>query len=189
MNRRTDSQAGGDGGELGQLPGHRVDLDPQLSGGNQNQHPSHLGCFRFINQTLQHWQHERSRLPCAQGIISVSPSGSGTTARSQCDQLVPAYHFTCPSGGAGTQVSAQQADGDARLLDGGRLLKAQSCDGLTDRKQCESQSGFRRHNKQKKGRQSAGAQQITETGVNRGTVKGSRNVTANQLRTRQETEL
>lgn len=37
---------------------------------------------------------------------------------------------TCPSSSAGAQVSAQQAHGNTGLLDGGRLLEAQSCDGL-----------------------------------------------------------
>lgn len=37
---------------------------------------------------------------------------------------------TCPSSGAGAQVSAQQANRNTGLLDGGRLLETQSCDGL-----------------------------------------------------------
>ncbi len=37
---------------------------------------------------------------------------------------------TCPSSSAGTQISAQQANRNAGLLDGSRLLEAQSCDGL-----------------------------------------------------------
>lgn len=59
----TDSQAGGDGGELGELTGHRVHLDAQLSGGNQTQDPGHLGRPGLINQALQHRQHEGRRLP------------------------------------------------------------------------------------------------------------------------------
>lgn len=50
----TDSQAGSDGSELGQLPGNRVHLDPQLPGRNQNQDPGHLGGSGLVNQTLQH---------------------------------------------------------------------------------------------------------------------------------------
>lgn len=37
---------------------------------------------------------------------------------------------TCPSSSAGTQVSAQQANWNTGLLDGGWLLEAQSSDGL-----------------------------------------------------------
>ena len=47
--RLTDSQTGSDGGELGKLTGHRVNLDPQLPGWNQNQDPGNLGCFRLVN--------------------------------------------------------------------------------------------------------------------------------------------
>lgn len=64
---RTDGQAGGDGGELGQLAGHRVHLDAQLPGGHQDQDPGHLGCLGLVDQALQHRQHEGSRLPWGEG--------------------------------------------------------------------------------------------------------------------------
>lgn len=70
--------------------------------------------------------------PAHKESFQLAHQDPGLGARSQYGRLVPAHQVTCPSGGAGTQVSAQQADGDARLLDGGGLLKAQSCDGLRD---------------------------------------------------------
>lgn len=50
--------------------------------------------------------------------------------------------LTCPRGGAGTQVAAQQAHWDASLLDGRRLLESQCCDSLQGvQQQCHSQQG------------------------------------------------
>lgn len=58
----THSKAGGDVGELRQLACHRVDLDAKLSRWHQHQHTRHLGLLGLVDESLQHWQHERGSL-------------------------------------------------------------------------------------------------------------------------------
>lgn len=77
---------------------------------------------------------EERNHPIAQSGSSIVHYGPTTMNRFQ------SIIVTCPSGSTGTQVSPQEANRNAGLLDGSWLLEAHSCDGLQghDRKQLKN---------------------------------------------------
>ena len=68
----SDREGDVDGGKLGELPGHLIHLDTELTGGDEDQDAGHGVCGGPVEEPLQHRQHVGRSLACASGCTSTN---------------------------------------------------------------------------------------------------------------------